>query len=61
MIVARPVGLAVYQQRHYLLAAYTVDAASATAIVQRLSNAQQPALLVDAQEVVQLSASVAPF
>ncbi|MFK8182888.1 MAG: hypothetical protein AB8B99_05895 [Phormidesmis sp.] len=59
--VTRPVGLAVYQQRHYLLAAYTSDAASATAVLQRLSNAQQPALLVDAQEVVQLSASVAQF
>lgn len=59
--VTSPVGLAVYQQRHYLLAAYSSDAASATAILQRLSNAQQPALLVDSQDVVQLSATVAQF
>lgn len=59
--VTRPVGLAVYQQRHYLLAAHTADAASAAAVLQRLSNAQQPALLVDAQEVVQLAPTVAQF
>ena len=59
--VTRPVGLAVYQQRHYLLAAHTSDATSAAAILQRLSNAQQPALLVDSQDVVQLSTTVAQF
>ena len=59
--ITRPVGLAVYQQRHYLLAAYASDAASAAAILQRLSNNQQPALLVNAQDVVQLSSSVAQF
>lgn len=59
--VTRPVGLAVYQQRHYLLAAHTPDATSAAAILQRLSNAQQPALLVEAQDVVQISPSVAQF
>jgi len=59
--VTRPVGLAVYQQRHYLLAAYASDATSAAAVLQRLSNAQQPALLVNAQDVVQLSPAIAQF
>ncbi|MEM6449045.1 MAG: hypothetical protein AAF703_01895 [Cyanobacteria bacterium P01_D01_bin.105] len=59
--ITRPVGLAVYQQRHYLLAAHTSDAAEAAGVLQRLSNAQQPALLVDAEAVVQLSATVSVF
>ncbi len=57
--LVRPVGLAVYQQRAYLLAGYTGDAATATAILQRLSDAQLAAVIVDAQQVVRLSNSVA--
>ena len=59
--VIRPVGLAVYQQRAYLLADYTLDAATAADTLQRLSNAQMAAILVDAQQVVQLTSEVAQF
>ncbi|MGC1525938.1 MAG: hypothetical protein WA783_07785 [Phormidesmis sp.] len=57
--LVRPVGLAVYQQRAYLLAGYTTDAAVASATLQRLSDAQLSAVVVDAQQVVRLSAEVA--
>lgn len=57
--VVRPVGLAVYQQRAYLLADYTGDADSAAVTLQRLNDAQMAAILVDAQQVVRLSAEVA--
>lgn len=57
--LVRPVGLAVYQQRAYLLAGYTTDAAAASATLQRLSDAQLAAVVVDAQQVVRLSAEVA--
>lgn len=56
--IATPVGLAVYQQRAYLLAEYTRDAAVAEATLQRLSNAQLSAVVVDAQQVVQMTANV---
>ena len=59
--VVRPVGLAVYQQRAYLLADYTSDAATAADTLQRLSDAQMAAILVDAQQVVQLAPEVARF
>jgi len=54
----RPVGLAVYQQRAYLLANYTGDVNLANSTLQRLSEAQFAALIVDAQQVVQLSSEV---
>ncbi|MGB3299278.1 MAG: hypothetical protein WBA76_13490, partial [Phormidesmis sp.] len=57
--IVRPVGLAIYRQQAYLLADYTRDADSATATLQRLSDAQLTAILVDAQEVVRLSEEVA--
>ncbi|MGD1896115.1 MAG: hypothetical protein ACFB16_04090 [Phormidesmis sp.] len=56
----RPVGLAVYQQRAYLLAGYTTDASSANATLQQLTNAQLAAIVVNAEQVVQLSAEVSP-
>lgn len=59
--VVRPVGLAVYQQRAYLLADYTSDVATASDTLQRLSDAQMAAILVDAQQVVQLAPEVARF
>lgn len=55
----RPVGLAVYRQQAYLLADYTSDAATAAATLQRLSDAQLSAILVDAQQVVRLTTEVA--
>ena len=59
--VVRPVGLAVYQGRAYLLAEYTRDPDSAAATLQRLSDAQTTAILVDAQQVVRLTPAVARF
>ena len=53
------VGLAVYQQRPYLLATYSEDEASASAVLQQISNAQMTAVIVDAQDVVRLAESVA--
>ncbi|MBE9061089.1 hypothetical protein [cf. Phormidesmis sp. LEGE 11477] len=52
------VGLAVYQQRPYLLASYSESEDSASAILQKLSDAQLAAVMVNAQEVVRLSESV---
>lgn len=57
--VVTPVGLAVYQQRAYLLADYTADAAGATTTLQKLSDAQLAPILVDAQQVVRISTEVA--
>ncbi len=57
--IVRPVGLAVYAQEAYLLADYTSDSADAAATLQRLSNAQLSAILVDAHQVVRLSSEVA--
>ncbi|MGB7249023.1 MAG: hypothetical protein WBC73_08795 [Phormidesmis sp.] len=59
--IVRPVGLAVYQQRIYLLADHTGNEASAVTTLQRLSDAQVTATLVDAQQVVRISAEVARF
>jgi hypothetical protein len=57
--LVRPVGLAVYRQQAYLLADYSSDEASALATLQRLNDAQLTAILVDAEQVVRLSAEVA--
>jgi hypothetical protein len=57
--IVRPVGLAVYRQQAYLLADYSSDEATAMATLQRLNNAQLTAILVDAEQVVRLSAEVA--
>jgi hypothetical protein len=57
--IVRPVGLAVYREQAYLLADYTSDAASAAEVLQRLSDAQLSAILVDAQQVVRISVEVA--
>lgn len=59
--VVRPVGLAVYQQRAYLLADYTGDANSAAVTLQRLNDAEMDAIVVDAEEVVRMSEQVAQF
>ena len=57
----RPVGLAVYRQKAYLLADYTGDAAEAATTLQRLYDAQLSAILVDSAQVVRLSSEVASF
>ena len=59
--VIRPVGLAVYRGRAYLLADYTTDSATAATTLQRLSDARTTAIVVDAQQVVRLTSEVARF
>ncbi len=59
--IVRPVGLAVYRGQAYLLADYTSDSDSAAATLQRLSDAQTTAIMVDAQEVVRMIPEVARF
>lgn len=56
--LVRPVGLAVYQQKPYLLASFSSDPTVATATLQRLSAAQISAVLVDALQVVRLTTEV---
>lgn len=56
--LVRPVGLAVYQQKPYLLAEFASDPAIAAATLQRLSDANLSAVLVDAQQVVRLTTNV---
>ena len=58
--VVRPVGLAVYRQKSYLLAEYTGDAANAATTLQRLYDAQLSAILVDSSQVVRMSSQVSP-
>lgn len=58
--VVRPVGLAVYRQKPYLLAEYTNDAADAATTLQRLYDAQLSAILVDSSRVVRMSRQVSP-
>lgn len=56
--LVRPVGLAVYQQKPYLLAEFASDPITAAATLQRLSDANLSAVLVDAQQVVRLTTNV---
>lgn len=55
----QPVGLAIYEQRPFLLAIQSPDAQVATEILQTLSNNRYGAFLVDSSEVVLLSPGVA--
>ena len=55
----RPVGLAVYQQRPYLLASQTADAAAAAQVLQNLSSGRFRAFMVNSSDVVLLSPAVA--
>jgi hypothetical protein len=52
--LGQSVGLAVYQQRPYLLATFSRDGGAATGILQKLTTAQFSAFLVEAQQVVRL-------
>ncbi|MEO1589825.1 MAG: hypothetical protein AAFU71_00895 [Cyanobacteria bacterium J06632_22] len=55
----QPVGLAVYRQRPYLLAAHTADAEAAAAVLQQLAASDLNAILVESQQVVRLLEAVA--
>ena len=55
----QPIGLAVYEQRPFLLAAQSSDAQAAAQILQTLSNNRFGAFIVDSSEVILLSSGVA--
>ncbi|MEO1094225.1 MAG: hypothetical protein AAFX01_04935 [Cyanobacteria bacterium J06638_28] len=55
----QPVGLAVYQERPFLLAAQSTDPEIAAQVLQTLSGGRFGAFIVDSSEVVLLSSGVA--
>lgn len=55
----QPVGLAVYEQRPFLLATQSTDPQTAAQVLQTLSNSRFGAFMVDSSEVVLLSTAVA--
>lgn len=55
----QPVGLAIYQQRPFLLATQSTDPQAAAQVLQTLSNSRFGAFIVDSSEVVLLSEAVA--
>ncbi|MEM6519919.1 MAG: hypothetical protein AAF892_09575 [Cyanobacteria bacterium P01_D01_bin.71] len=55
----QPVGLAIYEQRPFLLATQSPDPQAAAQVLQTLSNSRFGAFIVDSSEVVLLSATVA--
>jgi hypothetical protein len=55
----RPVGLAVYQQRPYLMAVQSPDPQVVATTLQTLSNGRFTAFIVDSSEVVLLSPAIA--
>ena len=57
--IAHSVGLAVYNQRPYLLAIQTADQAAAMALLKTLSDRGFTAEMVDSQQVVLLAPAVA--
>ena len=57
--IAHSVGLAVYNQRPYLLAIQTADQAAAMALLKTLSDRGFTAEMVDSQQVVLLTPAVA--
>ena len=57
--IAHSVGLAVYNQRPYLLAIQTTDQAAAIALLKTLSDRGFTAEMVDSQQVVLLAPAVA--
>ena len=54
----QPVGLAVYEQRPFLLATQSADPQAAAQVLQSLSNSRFGAFIVDSSEVVLLSGAV---
>jgi len=55
----QPVGLAIYEQRPFLLATQSTDPQAAAQVLQTLSNSRFGAFIVDSSEVVLLSTAVA--
>lgn len=55
----QPIGLAVYEQRPFLLAAQSANPQDAAQVLQTLSNSRFGAFIVDSSEVVLLSSAVA--
>ena len=58
-ILNAPVGLAVYEQKPYLLVAYSTDPAAAGQVLQGLSDRQFSTFIVNSRHVVVLTSSVA--
>jgi hypothetical protein len=57
-LTAQPVGLVSYEQQPFLLAAYTSDAAAATAVLQTLNERGFTAILVDSRRAILLTPAV---
>jgi hypothetical protein len=55
----QPIGLAIYEQRPFLLATQSTDPQTAAQVLQTLSNSRFGAFIVDSSEVVLLSTAVA--
>jgi hypothetical protein len=58
-LLTRPIGLVSYNQRPYLLAIHTTDAATASAVLQTLVERSYSAVMVDSRGAVLLTGSVA--
>ncbi|MEO0540458.1 MAG: hypothetical protein AAFZ80_06295 [Cyanobacteria bacterium P01_A01_bin.105] len=58
-ILNQSVGLAVYRQQPYLLAAHTASPEEAAGVLQQLAAADLNVILVDSQQVVRLVAAIA--
>jgi hypothetical protein len=57
-LLNRQIGLVSYQQRPYLLAVYTGDAAVASEILRQLSDRNYTALITDSRRVILLTPAV---
>jgi hypothetical protein len=57
-VTSQPVGLVAYEQRPFLLAAYTTDASAAATILQSLSERGFTAVIVDSRRAILLTPSV---
>lgn len=55
----QPIGLAIYEQRPFLLAAQSTDPQAAAQVLQTLSSSRFGAFIVDSSDVVLLSTAVA--
>lgn len=57
-LTSQPVGLVAYEQRPFLLAAYTTDANAATAVLRLLSEKGFTAAIVDSRRAILLTPAV---
>lgn len=57
-VTSQPVGLVSYNQRPFLLAAYTTDPAAATAVLQSLNDRGFNAIIIDSRSAILLTPTV---